>query len=65
MGVNVVTADECRVLDPFLSSFERIFTQAGALMLVHAAALKDDLLDAMIEHDDGAVYEFRRRISAV
>lgn len=61
-GLTTATEDMCEVVDPNLSDFDLRKGANGRDMLVHWAAVEDALLDRMIEYDQAAMMEFRRRL---
>jgi hypothetical protein len=61
-GLTVATEDTCEVVDGDLGDFVLHKGSSGRDMLVHWAAVEDALLDRMIDHEEAAMSEFRRRL---
>jgi hypothetical protein len=63
-GVNVVSEEECQVVEPENGLFKEMTNSVGDTIFVDPAALEGGLLDKLIEHEDGAVEELMRRIES-
>lgn len=63
-GLMTVSEDDCEVFDARIDGFVLKKDDYDGDILIHWSIEKDNLINALIEHDPSAIDEFQRRLSA-
>lgn len=63
-GLMTVNEDDCEVFDARIDGFVLKKDDYGGDILLHWAVEKDNLINALIEHDPRAIDELHRRLRA-